>query len=93
LNPYNIDASAYTERVRIKLPAGFEIDEMPEALTLRSDFGTYDASYEVEGTHLIYTRSLTLNRMTVPADKYDSVKTFFGKVHGAEQAPVVLLKK
>jgi len=29
----------------------------------------------------------------IPADKYDSVKAFFGKVHGAEQAPVVLLRK
>ena len=92
-NPYSIDASAYSERVRIKLPDGFEVDEVPEAVKLESEFGTYDVSYEVEGTHLIFTRSLTLNRAMIPADKYDSVKAFFGKVHGAEQAPVVLLRK
>ncbi len=93
LNPYNIDASAYSERVRIKLPEGFEIDEMPESLTLESDFGFYNVNYEVDGGHLIFTRSLKLKRTTVPAAEYGSVRSFFGKVHGAEQAPVVLLKK
>ncbi|MGQ0542502.1 MAG: DUF3857 domain-containing protein [Blastocatellia bacterium] len=92
-NPYVIDASSYSESVKIKLPSGFAVDEIPEATNLESTFGKYDATYKVEGDYLVYKRSLTLNRTTVPADKYETVRSFFGRVHAAEQSPVVLMKK
>lgn len=90
--PYLIDASSYTERAKIKLPAGFSVDEMPEAVNLEADFGKYSAEYKVEEGHLVFNRSLTLNRSSVPADKYNTIKNFFGKLHSAEQSPVVLIK-
>lgn len=93
MNPYMLDATAYSENVRIKLPAGFVVDEMPEATKLGTPFGQYDAAYEVKGDFLIFTRSLKLNRLTVPAEKYQSVRDFFGRVHTAEQSPVVLIRK
>lgn len=92
-NPYVIDATAYAERVKIALPEGFEVDEIPEGVKLESEFGKYDASYEVEGNTLVFVRSLVLNRSTIPAEKYETVKSFFGRVHAAEQSPVVLMKK
>ncbi len=91
--PFVVDSTAYSEQVRIELPAGFSVDEVPDALNLETSFGKYSATYEVKGSTLVYKRALTLNRSNVPAEKYDAVKTFFGKVHAAEQAPVVLIKK
>lgn len=92
-NPYMIDASAYSESVTIKLPEGFEVDEMPEAVKLETEFGRFEATYKIVGGHLVFNRSMKLNRATIPANKYETVKSFFGRVHAADQSPVVLLKK
>ena len=92
-NPFMIDAVTYQEDVKIKLPSGFSVDEIPEAAKLETAFGKYDASYEVSGDTLVFKRSLRLNRATVPADKYESIRDFFGKIHAAEQSLVVLMRK
>jgi hypothetical protein len=92
-NPYEITSTAYTENVKIKIPVGFAVDEMPDAVKLETPFGKYDASYTATGDNVIFTRTLKLNRYTVPADKYASIRDFFGRVQAAEQAPVVLIKK
>jgi hypothetical protein len=93
IHPYLIDATTYSENVKIKLPEGFIIDEMPEPVQLKADFGKYDVKYEVKDGHLILKRSMTLNKATVSPEKYDSVWKFFGQVRAAEQSPVVLMKK
>jgi hypothetical protein len=92
-NPYMIDSTAYTENVKIKLPEGFAVDEIPDAVKLETPFGRYNAAYEVSGDHVVFTRSLKLNRYTVPAENYSSIRDFFGRVQAAEQAPVVLIRK
>lgn len=92
-NPFMIDATSYTENVMIKLPAGFAVDEVPEPTKLETQFGKYDATYEVKDDHILFKRSLKLNRSTVPADNYSSIRDFFGRMHAAEQAPVVLIRK
>jgi hypothetical protein len=88
-----MEAVSYSENVKIKLPEGFIVDEIPDATQLETPFGKYSASYVVNGGYLVFSRSLKLNRTTVPADKYDTVRNFFGSVHSAEQSPVVLMRK
>lgn len=92
-HPIVLEAQAYTETVRVKLPAGFAVDEMPEAAKLDAPFGNYSATYEVKDGQLIFTRSLVLRTMTIPADQYAQVRGFFGRMLATEQAPVVLIKK
>ncbi len=92
-HPIMLEAQAYTETVRVKLPAGFAVDEMPDAAKLDAPFGNYSATYEVKDGQLIFTRSLVLRTMTIPADQYAQVRNFFGRMLAAEQAPVVLIKK
>lgn len=93
IHPYLIDATTYSENVKIKLPQGFTVDEMPEAKQLKTEFGKYDVKYEVKDGYLLFKRSMTLNKSTVPPEKYDSVRNFFGQVRLADQAPVVLIKQ
>ncbi|NJM54138.1 MAG: hypothetical protein HC846_12600, partial [Blastocatellia bacterium] len=90
--PYLIDATTYSENVKIKLPDGFVVDEMPEPVGLKAEFGKYDVKYEVKDGHLLFKRSMTLNKSIVPPEKYEAVWKFFGQVRFAEQAPVVLMK-
>lgn len=93
VHPYMIDAMSYGETVRIKLPTGFAVDEMPEPADVATAFGKYSANYKVDGEFLVFNRSLRLDRSIVPAEKYDTVRSFFGKIHQTERSPVVLIKK
>jgi hypothetical protein len=81
------------ETVTFNLPNGFVVDEMPDAITLETPFGKYTTRYETKDNKLIFSRSLVTNRITVPVEKYNSVKDFYSKIMAAEQSPVVLLKK
>jgi hypothetical protein len=92
-HPIIIEANAFNETATFKLPADFVVDETPDAVNLDTPFGKYSTSYEVKGGSLIFKRSLILNSLTIPVEKYASVKDFFVKIRSAEQSPVVLLKK
>jgi transglutaminase-like putative cysteine protease len=91
--PIELDSAAMKESVTINLPAGFAVDEVPDPVTLDTDFGKYATSYQVTDNKLIFTRSLLMNRKIVPASQYAAVKDFFSKMLAADQAPVVLIKK
>lgn len=92
-HPYLINSESYSEKVIVKLPPGFTVDEIPESTKVNVPFGSYNTTYEVNDGQLVFTRTLLLKRSTIPASDYDSVRNFFGRVHSAEQAPVVLVRK
>jgi hypothetical protein len=85
--PVVLKSRAFTESVRVQLPEGFEVDEVPDA------FGNYTATYEVKAGQLLFTRTLSMRAMTIPADQYSAVRSFFERIRATEQAPVVLAKK
>ena len=91
--PVMLDSNSMRETTTFTLPVGFIVDEMPDAVTLETPFGKYMTKYESKDGKLVFTRSLVMNRTTVPVDKYNSVREFYSKIMAAEQAPVVLLKK
>lgn len=92
-NPVVLRSNAYSEIVRMKLPAGFEVDEVPDAVKLDTSFGSYTTSYEVKDGSLVFTRKLIQRAATIPVDQYASVRSFFEKIRAAEQSPVVLARK
>jgi hypothetical protein len=91
--PVVLESHAYTETVSIKLPAGFEVDEMPDATKLETSFGSYSTSYVVKDGQLQFTRALVVQGATIPAADYQKVRSFYDRIRAAEQAPVVLAKK
>jgi hypothetical protein len=92
-HPIVLGSEAYDETVRIKLPEGFDVDEMPDAVDVNQPFGNYAAKCEVKDGHLIFRRSLTLKAGTIPVEQYASVRGFFERIRAVEQTPVVLVKK
>ena len=91
--PVLVDSQAVKETAVFTLPSGFIVDEIPDAVNLETSFGKYTNSYEVKDGKLYFTRSLVMNRTTVPVDKYNSVRDFYAKMREAEQSSVVLMKK
>ena len=92
-HPLVLESEAFSETVRVKLPEGFEVDEMPDSAKLEMPFGTYSATFEVKDGHLIFTRQLEVKAATIPAVLYPVVRDFFGRMRGVEVSPVVLAKK
>lgn len=92
-NPIELDSNAMRETVTFELPAGFIVDEVPSPVSLDTHFGKYSTKYETKEGKLVFTRSIVMNRGTIGADKYASVKDFFTKILDAEQSPVVLVRK
>jgi Domain of Unknown Function with PDB structure (DUF3857)/Transglutaminase-like superfamily len=92
-HPIMVRSQAYTETVRVKLPPGFQVDELPDPVKMQTEFGTYSATHTVENGDLIFTRLLTLRRSVLPAEQYSSVRAFYERILAAEQAPAVLLRK
>jgi len=93
VHPIVLQSQAFTETVRVKLPAGFEVDELPDTVKLDAPFGTYKATYTAQGNELIFTRGLAQRAATIPASEYEVVRKFYERIRAAEQAPVVLVKK
>jgi hypothetical protein len=92
-HPVVLDARNFSETVRVKIPDGFEVDELPDALKLDTSFGSYNTTYLVKEGQLVFTRTLAQRAGTIPAAQYQSVRSFFARMRAAEQAPVVLVKK
>ena len=93
ITPILIDASSYSETIRVKLPDGFVVDEMPETDKIETAYGKYSSKFDVAGGYLTFSRRLVLSRTVVPPSRYEDVRNFFGIVRNAEQTPVVLVKK
>ena len=92
-HPVVLDAYAFSETVSVKLPAGFDVDEMPDAIKLDAPFGSYNTTYDVKNGELVFTRTLAQRAGSIPVDQYQLVRSFFEKIRAAEQAPVVLVRK
>ncbi|MCU1264030.1 MAG: hypothetical protein JWM21_348 [Acidobacteria bacterium] len=91
--PIVLQSNAFTETMRMKLPVGFDVDELPDAVKLDTAFGSYKTTYEVKDGELVFTRALAQKALTVPSDQYQAVRSFYEKIRAAEQAPVVLARK
>ena len=92
-HPVVLESRSFSETVRVKIPVGFEVDELPDPLKLDTSFGSYKTSYAVKDGELTFTRTLAQRAGTIPAAEYQSVRNFFERIRAAELAPVVLARK
>ncbi len=92
-HPVVLHAIGFSETVRVQLPAGFVVDELPDPVKLQTAFGSYATSYEVKNNELVFKRSLSQQATTIAAADYESVRKFFESIRAAENSPVVLARK
>ena len=92
-HPVVLENHAYSETVRVELPTGFTVDEMPDPVKIQTPFGSYVTSYEVKGTELVFKRQLSQTATIIAPADYEVVRKFFESIRAAENAPVVLAKK
>ena len=91
--PVKLDDDIYQDAVRIKLPPGLSIDEMPDAVRLESRYGAYSASWKADGADLVFEQSVEVHDAVVPAAQYPEVVAFFDKIGRSQTSAVVLVHK
>ena len=92
-SPIELDASLRKDTVRIKMPAGFKLDELPRPARLETRFGTLEAKWAVENGEVRFDQTLEVKATTAAASEFGEVEDFFSRVNGALATPVVLARQ
>jgi hypothetical protein len=77
-----------SERVVIEPPAGYEIEQLPDPLTIDIGAARYQATYTRDERRIVYERRLMVNALTFTVEQYPTVKAFFDRVHQADSAVI-----
>ena len=91
--PVVLDGDAFEETVRILIPQGFKIDEMPDAMKGSSEFGSYEGKWTSQPGAIEFTRKVQLREQTVPVEKYQTLRKFIETAYGLGEVPVVLVRQ
>ena len=82
--------SSNTSVTEISLPDGFKVEEMPQTVSLKADFGTYDVTYALDGNILKITEKLVRRDARIPVGRYQEVKKFYEGAIQTQKQQVVL---
>jgi transglutaminase-like putative cysteine protease len=89
-HPIDLTGYRYRERVRIALPGGFTVDELPAPVALERLAGKYARHWRLEAGRLESERTLDLAEVRLPAGSAAEVRAFTREVREADAQPVVL---
>jgi len=82
-----------SEMSEIKLPEGFEVDELPPATDIQTSFAKYRSKTEVVGGMLKYNRAYEVKEVLVPLEQFEEVRDFYRRIAADERSLVVLRRK
>ncbi len=78
------------DRFEIKIPTGFEVDDLPPPVDVEYSFASYHSKTEAAGNVLKYTRTFEITELSVPLEKIDQLKKFYRIIAGDERNTAVL---
>lgn len=79
------------DSIRYELPTGYEVEAVPDPVTITESFATYEAVVERRGDVLLYRRRIEWREKTLPPDQYEAYRELLRDVVKADQAQVVLV--
>ncbi len=79
-----------TDSFDIAIPAGYTVDDLPEAADADYSFASYHAETVVEGSTVHYRRTYEIKQASVPVDQAGKVKHFYQVVANDERNMLVL---
>jgi hypothetical protein len=82
-----------SDHIDLTLPPGYVVDELPEPVSLDTDFASYHSAVTADGVTLHYTREYTVKQLQLDASRYEDLRKFTERVAYDEATSVVLKKK
>jgi hypothetical protein len=79
-----------TDTFEIKLPQGYEVDDLPPPVNADYSFASYHSKAEVDGNTLRYTRTFEVKELSVPLNKVDDLKKLYRIIANDERNTAVL---
>jgi hypothetical protein len=92
-SPVKLEADLRHDSIKVKLPDGFKLDEIPEPAKFESAYGSIQATWTVRDGEIVMEQTLEIRDVVAPASDFAQVRDFFDKVAGVEGAPVVLIRQ
>jgi hypothetical protein len=89
--PVEFDSTSLeTDMFDIAIPSGYEVDELPAPVDIKSPFGEYTSKIEFQQNVLKYQRTLQISSVEIPADRVDELKKFFSEIDTDQRSSAVL---
>jgi hypothetical protein len=82
--------SLLADNVEFTLPAGYEIEELPEALSLTYPFGAYERSVEVRKGSVVVHRQRRILQPVIDVDQLDAARDFFRAIAEDERSLIIV---
>jgi hypothetical protein len=82
-----------TDSVEIELPDDYEIESMPDPVSINTVFGKYECRSSLNGRKLKYFRRIEHASGRFPATAYSELVKFYEAIYRADRVKIVLLKK
>jgi hypothetical protein len=76
------------ERVEIEIPKGYEVEQLPEAVSFDVGAASYEARFKREADRVVYERRMTVNGIFFPVEQYRALKGFFDLAHQTDRAAI-----
>lgn len=92
-SPVILEPDLRRDTIRVKIPAGFGPDEVSTPAKIESPFGTFAVSWTVTADEIVLEQTLEIRGTVAPAADFAQLRDFFDRVAGAQNAPVVLVRR
>ena len=79
-----------TDTFEITMPAGYEVDDLPQPVSAEYSFASYHSKAEVAGNVLRYTRTFEVKEPSVPLTKVNDLKMLYRIIASDERNTAVL---
>jgi hypothetical protein len=83
----------YVDTVEYEFPSSYQVEYLPEPVTIESEFGKYRASTEFIQGKLRYYRRMEVFSGEYSPDKYDDLLDFLKEVESSDKTKVVFITK
>ncbi|WP_394667160.1 DUF3857 domain-containing protein [uncultured Chryseobacterium sp.] len=91
--PFELRQSFQDEyEISFALPKNYKIEELPENVTLNSEFGTYKLSFVKNGEELKVSRTIRINKGLYPKEKYNDYVNFRKKTINIDNSKILISK-
>ena len=82
-----------TDSVQVTLPSGFEVEAVPDPVSIETPFASYSAEATVDEGGLTYVRAVAVRARRLPPEEYDAYRAFVTAVVRADEEQIVLKRR